>query len=144
MKNNKGITIVELLAAITIIGILAVVAVPSVYRYVEKSRNQSKETMLKSAYEAAQTYVMDNNILLNSTNNTYTVKMSELVEKEYLEPLFDPSSGDGERCDTQENSEVVITNDETTVSGFANYNYKVTIECPLSGTVKDTFPKTDE
>ena len=37
-KNNKGFTLVELLVVIAIIGILAVVAVPSLFKNVNKAK----------------------------------------------------------------------------------------------------------
>ncbi|MGL6106679.1 type II secretion system protein [Romboutsia sp.] len=37
-KNNKGFTLVELLVVIAIIGILAVVAVPSLFKNIDKSK----------------------------------------------------------------------------------------------------------
>ena len=37
-KNNKGFTLVEILVVIAIIGILAVVAVPSLFKNIEKAK----------------------------------------------------------------------------------------------------------
>ena len=39
IKNNKGFTMVELLAAVTILGILATIAIVSVTNTIEKSHN---------------------------------------------------------------------------------------------------------
>ena len=40
MKNKKGFTLVELLAAIVILGILSVFALPTITRMFESSRNK--------------------------------------------------------------------------------------------------------
>ena len=46
MKNNKGMTMIELLGVITLLGIILVVAVPNVYKYATGARNQSYDTMV--------------------------------------------------------------------------------------------------
>ncbi len=46
-KNNKGFTLVELLVVIAIIGILAVVAVPALFKNIEKGKIAELEIMLK-------------------------------------------------------------------------------------------------
>ena len=53
-KNNKGFTLVELLVVIAIIGILAVVAVPSLFKQIDKS----KATQVVSNLKAAETEVL--------------------------------------------------------------------------------------
>ena len=46
-KNNKGFTLVELLVVIAIIGILAVVAVPSLFKNIEKGKVGELESEYK-------------------------------------------------------------------------------------------------
>ena len=43
-KNNKGFTLVELLVVIAIIGVLAVVAVPALFKNIEKGKIASLES----------------------------------------------------------------------------------------------------
>ena len=53
-KDNKGFTLVELLVVIAIIGILAAVAVPTLFGNVEKS----KASKVTSDYNAVKTAVL--------------------------------------------------------------------------------------
>ena len=53
-KNNKGFTLVELLVVIAIIGILAVVAVPSLFKQIDKA----KSTQVIANVKALSTEVM--------------------------------------------------------------------------------------
>ena len=48
MKNNKGFTLVELLAVIVIMGILMMIAIPSITKTIEKSRKDSFVDIAKS------------------------------------------------------------------------------------------------
>ena len=64
--NNRGFTFVELLAVITILGILIATATIAVSKHLENTRKQAMETIASSSYDAAVIYLMDNNIMLNS------------------------------------------------------------------------------
>lgn len=130
-KNNKGFTMVELLAVITILGILAVLATPAVTKYVTRGKTQAIETMFKSSYEAAENYMMERNIIFKT--GSQVIAVSELVNEQYLEPLRDPSTK--ERCDTNANSKVTVQADGVTAGGLVNYKYIVNIKC-------DTFEQS--
>lgn len=137
-KKNKGFTMVELLAVITIMGLLAMVAIPAVTKYLIKSRTTSLDTMVKSTYEAAENYMMNNNIIVRSGDPAYVISADTLVQEQYLEELIDPA-GNNKRCDTNANSKVEVTYD-TASAGIINYKFKVTIVCP-SKTLTKTFPE---
>lgn len=52
-KNNKGFTLVELLVVIAIIGVLAVVAVPSLFKQVNKAKASDAVAYISAARTAA-------------------------------------------------------------------------------------------
>ena len=62
-KNNKGFTLVELLVVIAIIGILAVVAVPALFKNIEKAKVADLEADISAIKSATISYVTDNNLL---------------------------------------------------------------------------------
>ena len=93
-KNNKGFTMVEILAVVVIIGILSGVAIPAVSRYISKSKKQSYATMESSIYDGARNYIMDENRYLNKCTSGYSnIESVEnmLVDFQYIEALIDPS-----------------------------------------------------
>ena len=130
-KNNKGFTMIELLAVVVIMGLLTTIAVPAVYKYVTRARGTSTDTMMKSTFEAAENYMMDNNKIVKA-GETYPIDVKVLVEQQYLEPLIDPISNSN-RCDTDTNSKVYVTRDTTKNYDIPVYKYRVVIKCPESG-----------
>ena len=131
-KNNKGFTMIELLAVVVIMGLLTTIAVPAVYKYVTRARGTSTDTMMKSTFEAAENYMMDHNIIVKAGDN-YSIDIKDLVEEQYLEPLIDPISNSN-RCDTDTNSKVYVWRDPNFLdSAIPVYKYRVVIKCPESG-----------
>ena len=59
-KNNKGFTLVELLVVIAIIGILAVVAVPALFKNIEKGKIADLESDISAIRSAVLSYYTDN------------------------------------------------------------------------------------
>ena len=58
-KNNKGFTLVELLVVIAIIGILAVVAVPALFKNIEKGKVADLEADISAIKSAALSVYAD-------------------------------------------------------------------------------------
>ena len=59
-KNNKGFTLVELLVVIAIIGILAVVAVPALFKNIEKGKVADLEADISAIRSAVLSYYTNN------------------------------------------------------------------------------------
>ena len=64
-KNSKGFTLVELLAVIVIMGILMMVAIPSVTRTIENSRKDTFVDIAKSYGNAVRTLWTSDNLTCN-------------------------------------------------------------------------------
>ncbi|MCM3758102.1 type II secretion system GspH family protein [Sporosarcina aquimarina] len=60
LKNEKGLTLVELLAVIVILGIIAAIAVPSIGNIIENSRQKAILADASNAMEAANLYFVEN------------------------------------------------------------------------------------
>ncbi len=56
LKNNKGVTLAELLAVITIMGIIAAIAIPAVGRVITGARLGAAESDAIAIYESARIY----------------------------------------------------------------------------------------
>ena len=138
--NKKGFTMIESLAVIVLMGILFVIAIPSVMRYISKSRTTSLSTALKSSYEACENYMMENSSTqFLSVGGSKVYKIKELVDGGFLEAITDPAKNDV-ICSDDANSVVKVTRMPDTAGGLANYRYDVRIHCSASGDRYYTFP----
>ena len=82
--NKKGFTLVELLATITIIGIICVVIFPSVSNLIKGNEKTTAEEIGKMMISSAKKYV--NNEKMEGTG-CYSIKAKELIEKDLLQTI---------------------------------------------------------
>ena len=80
VKNNKGFTLIELLAVIVIMGVLMMVAIPQVTKYIENSKKDAYVETSK-AYINAVRYALLNDELSSSLpeSGSITVKLNEVT-----------------------------------------------------------------
>ena len=80
-KSKKGFTLVELLVVIAIIGILAVVAVPALFKNIEKGKVADLEADISAIRSAVLSYYSDNSDYPAEENNKI-VTLSKDISKE--------------------------------------------------------------
>ena len=95
--NDKGFTLLEVILVVAILGVITLIAVPSVSSLLNKNKDDQYENLKKSIISAAKIYVSDNRynlgIVCNNVNNKpiITVTLEELVSEGNLtEPIIDP------------------------------------------------------
>ena len=81
--NNKGFSLVEILAAIAILAILMALASTAYNRYKRHARQQAYDTMAISTTTAAKNYMMEN------VKQKY-ITFETLLDQEYIDTLQDP------------------------------------------------------
>lgn len=62
IKNEKGLTLIELLAVIVILGIIAAIAIPSIGSIIQKSKEDAVKADAITVLNAAKNYVAANGI----------------------------------------------------------------------------------
>ncbi len=128
-KNNKGFTLVELLVAITIMGIITALALPEVRRIQANNKNKKYETYSKSLESAAKLYVDSHSTDLfgvsanacDKVSLSLDLKGSSLVKDYGVNNIS--CSGEETPTDASDDSYVIInkTGDK--------YDYKVYLVC---------------
>ena len=78
--NNKGFTLLEILAVVVILGILIAIMIPSVNHLIEKNKQDNYDKLIKSIQNAARIYVSDYryDIALDNNNNCNNAGVTEL------------------------------------------------------------------
>ncbi len=131
IDNRKGFTMVELLATVVILGILAGVGVPLVYKNLNRARNSSYNHMLTGAYDAANNKILDESISCTSSSSC-VFKLKDLVDGGYLENLDDPAEH-GSMCD----GVIEVVPSSNTSTSLKSYDYICYLKCSsYSTTVK--------
>ena len=105
MKNNKGFTLVELLAVVVLIGVLSVVAV-STYRGVnESAKKKSLEAKIEQINSAAEKWGRENNITYKTTISVNALVVEGYLTADEVKPdglatIKNPLTGENMICNT--------------------------------------------
>ncbi|MBR4693346.1 MAG: prepilin-type N-terminal cleavage/methylation domain-containing protein [Bacilli bacterium] len=155
--NKKGFTLIEILAAVTILGILSVLAIGWYTNYLEYSKKNSYKTMAKSISTAAEEYVMDNPGAATKTfgeekedgsieyyiDPAYAnpIYITDLIEKGYLNGAQDPDNK-GTNCKGSVRIGLIDFDDKNALD---EYIYEVDISCAnRNGRYLYTFKNTPD
>ena len=115
--NNKGFTLVELLAVLVILVAIMSIAIPSISSSLERSKGKQEESKYKILESAAELYVTDhrNSIKKSSCN----IPLDTLVTENYIDEDAATDS-DGNPLDSS--SCVTYTKSD---EGKITYEYKI-------------------
>lgn len=125
MKNNRGISLIEIIAVIGIFGIIAYIATQSFVALIRKQRLDAMKKAEELFLIAAENYVLDNPVLLPSENNqSVVVKLETLIELGLIKPIQDQFSEAKETCWEH------LSYAKITKLRENKYDYKVNLVCP--------------
>lgn len=116
--NNKGFSLIEMLATVVILGVLGTIAVVGTTKYINQSRKKAYVVMSQSIYEAA----MNCQTKGNCTTGKYG--SDELMKKGYIDELKNPISKNNQCFG------YVNINESDPSKEYKKYSYDVTLKCP--------------
>ncbi len=80
LKDQRGLTLIELLAVIVILGIIAAIAIPSIGGIINKSKNDAVEAEAIQVLNAAKLYVSSNNVTADITATNTTAELNQFLD----------------------------------------------------------------
>lgn len=85
--NYKGFTLVELLAVIAIMGMLAVIMVPTISGVIEENKTNNSENLKNSIKSSARAYISDNRyeIKLNDSSCANDIRNITFIGNDYID-----------------------------------------------------------
>ncbi len=85
MKNkNKGFTIVELIVVMAIIGVLVLIAVPTLDKYLDNAEEVDRQAALRATYAATVAYYATNPLPEEGYLNPSEGMLTEYTETDYM------------------------------------------------------------
>ena len=111
MKNNKGFTLVELLAIIVILALIILVAAPSMTKQIKKKEDTEQTVLNEKIYNASRMYAAKYYASEIVKGSTFSFTLQNLEE----DGLLDLKG----KCDSQMNN---------TITYNGNYNFSSIID----------------
>ena len=85
MKNKKGFTLVELIGVVILIGLIALIAIPSVDYIIKKTKDNAYERTKDTLEDGLRNWVTDNKELIYEDGEEIIVTLADLKEQGYIE-----------------------------------------------------------
>lgn len=120
--KNKGFTLVELIATLIVLSIVALIVVPNIYENIKEAKNGIKITQLESIVDSAKEWAADHITELSIEKDTY-VFLKDLQSGGYIDYNLYKNT-DGEQYN--DNLFVLIESKVIEADEWNNENYKYT------------------
>ncbi|OQM45710.1 type II secretory pathway pseudopilin PulG [Anoxybacillus sp. UARK-01] len=93
LKNERGLTLIELLAVIVILGIIAAIAIPAIGGLIDNSKKDAHVSNAQQMINAAKIAVTSDKDLIPEDGKYSLATLKYLEDEGYLETVKSPDSG---------------------------------------------------
>lgn len=117
MKDNKGFTLVELLAVIVILAIIMIIAAPSMTKEIARNEKENKNILNQKIENAAHLYVAKYYVsdLINENYDNIKFTLDDLEQ----DGLIDLKG----KCEGQLDKDIEVKESEEDNNNFIEYDY---------------------
>ena len=91
MRNKNGFTLVELLAVIVILGVIALIAIPSYNNYIKKTKDTKCDSDKEAIIDAAKTCEVE--MIYKNGNRSNCLRVEDLLKNNYLNSDYEAYIG---------------------------------------------------
>ena len=121
--NNKGLTLVEVIAVLVILSIVAVIVTPNIAVSVRDYKDRTTQTQLKTIKDATENWVADNVSSINCNGTTYGITVKKLQSEGYLDKNVKNPNG-GTFDDSEDTFGLIYCTEVKDETGNLESNYK--------------------
>ncbi|MBQ6817863.1 MAG: prepilin-type N-terminal cleavage/methylation domain-containing protein, partial [Bacilli bacterium] len=115
--SKKAFTLVELIGAIVILGIIAIIAIPLIDKTLKENKERAYLVQINSIKESTKNWAVDNTKLLPDLGNSYILTLKDLQNGGYIGEVINPKT----EQPFDENTQIIIQNTDK------GYTYEVNI-----------------
>ena len=126
MKNKKGFTLIEVLAVVVIIGVLAGISIFAVSKFVPKTTNTAYKSLESQLESSASSYMM--NTTRVDDGEKVVLYANDLKGENYLGDFVDPEDKNQE-CINEDNEKDSYVEVTTSEGNTKDYEYASCIKC---------------